>query len=154
MEELTVRDIMKTDVITVGPETSVRELADILAEHKISGVPVVDGEGMVVGIVTDSDVILQDADLHFPYYVQFLDSVIYLESFHNFRERFRKAYGSKVSEIMSSEVITISPDASVHEAATLMADRKVNRLPVTHAHKLVGIVTRGDIVQAIAEKKA
>jgi CBS domain-containing protein len=55
---------------------------------------------------------------------------------------------------MSSEVITISPDASVHEAATLMADRKVNRLPVTHAHKLVGIVTRGDIVQAIAEKKA
>jgi CBS domain-containing protein len=109
---------------------------------------------MVVGIVTDSDVILQDADLHFPYYVQFLDSVIYLESFHNFRERFRKAYGSKVSEIMSSEVITISPDASVHEAATLMADRKVNRLPVTHAHKLVGIVTRGDIVQAIAEKKA
>ncbi len=154
MAELRVRDIMKTDVVTAGPDTSVRELADLLAQHRISGVPVVDGGGLVVGIVTDSDVILQDADLHFPYYIPFLDSIIYLESFHKFRERYRKAFGSKVSDIMSTDVITISPEASIHEAATLMADRKVNRLPVTEARKLVGIVTRADIVQAIADKKA
>jgi len=153
MAELTVRDIMKAEVVTVGPDTSVRELADVLAEHKISGVPVIDANRNVIGIVTDSDVILQDADLHFPHYISFLDSVIYLESFHNFRERFRKAFGSKVSEIMSDEVITISPEASVHEAATLMADRKVNRLPVTQTRKLVGIVTRSDIVQAIAKHR-
>jgi CBS domain-containing protein len=154
MEDLKVSDIMQRDVITVGPDTSVRELADLLAEHKISGVPVVDGERRVVGMVSEADVIVQDADLHFPYYVQFLDSVIYLESFRKFKERFRKAFGSKVSEIMSQEVIAISPDASVREAATLMADNKVNRLPVTQSLKLVGIVTRADIVRAIAESKA
>lgn len=154
MEELKVRDIMTADVITVGPDTSVRELADLLAQHKISGVPVVDGERRVVGMVSEADVILQDADLHFPYYIQFLDSVIYLESVAKFGERFRKAFGAKVADVMSRDVISISPDASVREAATLMADNKVNRLPVTDKLVLVGIVTRGDIVRAIAENKA
>jgi CBS domain-containing protein len=150
MEELRVRDIMQSEVITVGPDTTVRDLADLLAGHKISGMPVVDGELRVIGMVSEADVILQDADLHFPYYIQFLDSIIYLESFKKFEERFRKAFGSKVSEIMSQQVIAISPDATVREAATLMADNNVNRLPVTEARKLVGIVTRGDIVKAIA----
>jgi CBS domain-containing protein len=131
----------------------VRDLADILAEHKISGVPVIDEQRRVIGMVSEADVILQDADLHFPYYFQFLDSVIYLESVHKFKERFRKAFGVKVGDIMSTEVITISPDATVREAATLMADNKVNRLPVTEALTVVGIVTRGDIVRAIAESE-
>jgi len=150
---LKVGEIMQTDVVSVGPETTVRELADILAKHKISGVPVVNGQGGVVGMVSEADIILQDADLHFPYYIQFLDSVIYLQGFGKFEERFRKAFGSRVTEIMSREVISISPDASVRDAATLMADRKVNRLPVVMSGKLVGIVTRGDIVRAIADKK-
>ena len=154
MEELKVRDIMQRDVIAVGFEATVRELANILAEHKISGVPVIDGERRVTGMVSEADVILQDADLHFPYYIQFLDGIIYLESVKKFQERFRKAFGSKVSDIMTEEVIAISPDASVRDAATLMADHKVNRLPVTEERKLVGIVTRGDIVRAIAEAKA
>ncbi|NLE10455.1 MAG: CBS domain-containing protein [Actinobacteria bacterium] len=148
-----VKDIMQRDVITVSPDTTVRDLADILAENKISGVPVIDEERRVLGMVSEADVILQDADLHFPYYIQFLDSIIYLESVKKFEERFRKAFGASVSDIMSTEVITISPDATVREAATLMADEKVNRLPVTENLALVGIVTRGDIVRAIAESE-
>lgn len=154
MDELKVRDIMQTEVVTVGPGTTVREMAGILAKHKISGVPVVDDQGRVVGMVSEADIILQDADLHFPYYIQFLDNVIYLQSFSKFEERFRKAFGSKVAQIMSEEVIAISPDASVRDAATLMADRKVNRLPVVAEGTLAGIVTRGDIVQAIADSRA
>jgi CBS domain-containing protein len=153
VDELRVRDIMQTEVITVGPATTVRELADTLAKHKISGVPVVDAPGLVVGMVSEADVILQDADLHFPYYIQFLDSIIYLQSFGRFEERFRKMFGSKVKDVMSGEVVSIAPDASVHDAATLMADHKVNRLPVVEDGRLVGIVTRGDIVQAIADSK-
>lgn len=153
MENLRVRDIMQTEVIMVTSETTVRDLADILAEHKISGVPVVDEERHVVGMVSEADVILQDADLHFPYYIQFLDSVIYLESVHKFKERFRKAFGAKVADIMSTDVVTISPEATIREAATFMADNKINRLPVTDALELVGIVTRGDIVRAIAESE-
>jgi CBS domain-containing protein len=154
MEELTVREIMQSDVITVGPETKVRELAEILAEHKISGVPVVDETRHVIGMVSEADVILQDADLHFPYYIQFLESVIFLESLSRFGERFKKAFGYKVADIMSKEVVSISPDESVRDAATMMAGQKVNRLPVVDGRILVGIVTRGDIVRAIAESKA
>ena len=153
MDQLTVREIMTSDVITASPETTVGELADILAQNKISGVPVVDGEGRVLGMVSEADIILQDADLHFPYYIQFLESVIYLQSVHKFEERFRKAIGSKVSEVMSDEVVSVPPDATVREVATLMADRNVNRLPVTENERLIGIVTRGDIVRAIAEHR-
>ena len=153
MDELKVREIMTTPVITVKPETTVRELADILAQNKISGVPVVDGQGRMLGMVSEADVIVQDADLHFPYYIQFLESVIYLQSVHKFEERFRKAIGSKVSEIMTEEVHSAGPDQTVREVATLMADRNVNRVPVTENGRLVGIVTRGDIVRAIAQQK-
>jgi CBS domain-containing protein len=154
VEELKVRDIMQTDVITVGPKATVRELAELLAKHKISGVPVVDENNVVLGMVSEADLIVLDADLHFPYYVQFLDSVIYLQSVHKFGERFKKAFGAKVSDVMTREVRAISPDASLHQLATLMADHKINRLPVVENGCLVGIVTRGDIVRAIAESKA
>jgi CBS domain-containing protein len=154
MGELRVRDIMQARVVTVSPEATVRELAGVLAKHKISGVPVVDEEGHVLGMVSEADVILQDAEFHFPYYIQFLESVIYLQSVAKFEERFRKAFGTKVSDVMSREVVEVSPDASIHDAATLMADHKVNRLPVVEGGRLVGIVTRGDIVRAIAASKA
>jgi CBS domain-containing protein len=153
VDDLKVREIMTTPVITVKPETTVRELADILAQNKISGVPVVDDQDRMLGMVSEADVIVQDADLHFPYYIQFLESVIYLQSVHKFEERFRKAFGSKVSQIMTEEVISASPDETVREVATLMADRNVNRVPVTENGRLVGIVTRGDIVRAIAQQK-
>jgi CBS domain-containing protein len=154
VDQLKVREIMTTDVITVKPDTTVGELADILAKNKISGVPVVDDQGLVLGMVSEADIILQDADLHFPYYVQFLEMVIYLQSVHKFEERVRKSIGSKVSEIMTTEVVSASPDETVREVATLMADRNVNRLPVTENGLLVGIVSRGDIVRAIGQQKA
>ncbi len=150
MDELTLRDIMKTEVITIGPDATVSELAKVMADHGISGVPVVDDRGELVGMATEGDVILQDAGLHFPHYIQFLDGTIYLSSVHKFEERFKKTFGAKVSDIMSTELITASPDATLTEVATLMADHQVNRVPVVEDGKLVGIVTRGDVVRAIA----
>lgn len=147
---ITARDIMKADVVTIGPTATVRELAELLSTHEISGVPVVDESGDLVGVVTEGDVILQDADLHFPHYLQFLDSIIYLESVRKFEERFRKTFGNRVADVMSTEVVTVSPDASIHEVTTLMADNGVNRLPVLEEGRLVGIITRGDVVRAIA----
>jgi CBS domain-containing protein len=153
MEGLTVRDIMQPNVITIGPEATIRELADLLATHKISGVPVVDDERRVIGMVSEADLIVQDADLHFPHYIQFLDSIIYLQSVRKFEERYKKAFGAKVADVMTAHVESISPDASIYDVATLMADHKINRLPVVEDGRLAGIVTRGDIVRAIAESK-
>src|SRR5680860_1232794 len=143
MESLKVRDIMQVEVVTIGPEASVRELSVLLGEKGVSGVPVVDGQGKVVGVESEGDVILQDAELHFPHYVQFLDSV------QRFADRFRKAFGAKVSDIMSKEVKSIGPDAGVGEVATLMADENINRIPVIQDGRLKGIVTRADVVRAL-----
>lgn len=145
---------MQAEVVTIGPDATVRELADLLASSKISGVPVVDAGGAVVGVVTEGDIVLQDAGLHFPHYIQFLDSTIYLESVSKFEERFRRTFGTKVGDIMSSEVVSVAPAASVYDVATLMADSDVNRVPVLEEGRLVGIITRADVVKAIASAQA
>lgn len=145
---------MQAEVVTIGPEATVRELADLLATHRISGVPVVGSDGGVVGVVTEGDIILQDAGLYFPHYIQFLDSTIYLESVRKFEERFRRTFGTKVADVMSPEVVSIAPDASVYDVATLMADSSVNRVPVIEGGRLVGIITRADVVRAIASAQA
>lgn len=146
-----VREIMETNVVTIGPDATVRELAEILAKNNISGLPVVDESGALLGVVTEGDVILEDAELHFPHYIQFLDSVIYLESVRKFEERLRKTVGAKVADVMNSDVLTVDPDMSVRQVATIMADNNVNRVPVMEDDRLVGIVARTDIVRAIAE---
>ena len=154
MDQLTAGDIMQTEVVTIGPDATVRELADLLATSKISGVPVVDAGGAVVGVVTEGDIIMQDAGLHFPHYIQFLDGTIYLESVSKFEERFRRTFGTKVADVMSSEVVSVAPDASIYDVATLMADSDVNRVPVLERGRLVGIITRADVVKAIASAQA
>ncbi len=153
MGELTARDIMQSEVVTIAPDATVRELADVLAANKVSGVPVVE-DGKVVGVATEGDIILQDAGLHFPHYVQFLDGVIYLESVRKFEERFKRTFGSKVRDVMSTEVVSVGPDASIYDVATLMADSDINRVPVIEDETLVGIITRADVVRAIAGSQA
>jgi CBS domain-containing protein len=91
-----------------------------------------------------------DADLHFPYYIQFLDSLIYLESRHKFEERLRKTVGAFVKDIMTSEVHTVTPEDSVRRVATLMSHHRINSTPVVDADgKLVGIVGRHEVLTAI-----
>lgn len=150
MENVKVREIMETNVVTIDPDATVRELAEVLAKNNISGLPVVDKAGGLLGVVTEGDVILEDAELHFPHYIQFLDSVIYLESVRKFEERLRKTVGTKVADVMNTDVLTVDPDMSLRQVATIMADNNVNRVPVMENDRLVGIVARTDIVRAIA----
>jgi CBS domain-containing protein len=144
-----VAEVMQRRVVTIGPDATVQELAELLRKKKISGVPVVDDGEHVVGIVTEGDLVAQDADLHFPHYIQFLDSIIYLESVKKFEERVRKAVGAYVRDVMTKDVLTVSPQTTVREVATLMSDHKINRVPVVEDGKLVGIVTRDDVVRSM-----
>jgi len=146
---LKVKDIMSRDVETLDPDTSVEEAAKILSETGISGLPVVE-DGNLVGIVSESDLIVKDKKLHFPDYINVIGGIIYLESYKKFREEFKKFIAVEVKDLMTEDVITISPEATVEDAATLMSDKDVNRLPVVEGDKLVGIVTRGDIVKDLA----
>jgi CBS domain-containing protein len=144
-----VADIMVTDIVTARPDMSVKELAELLRERGVGGAPVVDDDGSVVGMVTDGDLMALDADLHFPHYIQFLDSVIYLERASKFEERLKKAVAATVRDIMTDEVLTVGPDDPVRKAATLMSDHKIDRVPVEKDGKLVGIVGRHDVLKVL-----
>jgi CBS domain-containing protein len=150
MKELTARDIMTKEVITISPDTSIEALSEILIENKISGVPVVDGRGILAGIVTEADIIVRDTDLHFPRYFKLLDAIIYLESLNKFRDNLKKHLATKVEDIMTKKVKTIKPDTPVSEIAEIMLAEKINLLTVVDKNdKVKGIVTRADIVKSM-----
>jgi CBS domain-containing protein len=153
MFEAHARDIMTRQVHSVTPEMSVRDFAHFLLDKHISGAPVLDPEGRMLGIATESDLIVRDAAMHLPTVVTLFDSVIYLESPRKFQQELHKIIGGNVSDIMSHEVVTIGPEATLREMATLMRERKRHLLPVLEEGKLVGIVGKADLVRAIAQEE-
>lgn len=147
----TVADIMQRDPVTVRPEDSVEALLRTLREHELPGVPVVNGGGRCIGIVTESDLVLRDEeeDLRLPLHIDLFGGTVFLGPVKRFEERFRKAIAATVEEMMSPDPITIAPDADVHEAARVIAEHRHNRLPVVEHGRLVGVVTRLDVLEAI-----
>ena len=147
----TVADIMERDPVTVTPQDDVETLLRLLREHELPGVPVVNEAGRCVGIVTESDLVIseEDADLHLPHYIQLFGGVVFLEPLKRFEDRLRKAFASNVGDMMTTEPVTIDFDAPVEEAARLIAERKHNRLPVVEHGRLVGVVTRVDVLDAL-----
>ena len=145
----TAKQLMTTAIISVTPETSVKELAIILASNKISGVPVLDGAGSLVGVVTENDLIDQGKKLHIPTVITILDSFFFLESTDKMDKEMKKIAGATVADICSTELITVGPEASLEEIATIMAEKRVHTLPVVDDGQLVGIIGRRDIIQAL-----
>lgn len=150
MPELLAKNIMVKKVITINRNASVGKLSELLIKNKISGVPVVDDNGKMVGIATEGDLIVKDADLHFPRYFKLLDSIIYLESLNKFKRNLTKYLGTKVEDIMTSKVWAVSKDTPVSEVANMMIRKNVNRVPVLDDDdNLVGIITRADVVKSM-----
>jgi CBS domain-containing protein len=147
-----VRDIMDPDPVTVHPDTPVEEVVATLRQHELPGLPVVDGEGRVVGIVTEADLVLpdDDGDLHIPHYINLFGGTIFLEPLSRFEERLRKAFASNAADMMTSQPDTVSPDTTVQEAARIIHESGHNRLPVVEDGRLVGVVTRLDVLGALA----
>lgn len=147
-----VKEIMTKEVVTVQPDTPVTTVASIFREESLSGVPVVDDEGIVVGIVTQVDLIARHARPHFPAYIQFLDSVIYLESARRYRESMRHILATTAAELMTFPVHTADPEMDVQDLATLMVERRVNPVPVVdEEERLLGIVSHTDLLRMIGE---
>ena len=145
----TAKQLMTTAIISVTPETSVKELASILDSNKISGVPVLDSAGALVGVVTENDLIDQGKKLHIPTVITILDSFFFLESTEKMDKEMKKIAGATVADICSTELITVGPEASLEEIATIMAEKRVHTLPVVDDGQLVGIIGRRDIIQAL-----
>ena len=148
---LTVRDIMETDVPLVTVVDPVEQVIHVLRENELPGVPVVNEGGRCVGIITEADLVLsgEDEELHLPHYVQLFGGVVFLESISHFEERLRRAFASTAEDMMTPDPVTIEPSATVREAARVIARKKHNRLPVVEHGRLVGVVTRVDVLDAL-----
>ena len=143
-------EIMTREVITVTPETSVQQLAALLASNEISGAPVVDSEGKLLGIVTESDLIDQNKKVHIPTVVSILDSFFFLENPDKMEQEMRKMAGATVADIYTSPAIIVSEDTPIDEIATIMSEKNVHTLPVVTAGQLKGIIGKKDIIKTIA----
>jgi CBS domain-containing protein len=148
---LTVADIMDPAPVTVTPEDTVEAVLRVLRENELPGVPVINSGGRCVGIITEADLIMagEDADLHLPHYVELFGGFVFLESLGHFEERLRKATAALARDLMTEDPVTIEPDAEVAEAARLISRSKHNRLPVVQHGRLVGILTRVDVLEAL-----
>ena len=147
----TVGEIMERDPVAVSPDDDVESVIRVLREHELPGVPVVDGDGRIAGIVTEADLVLRDeqADLHLPHHIDLMGGVIWLESMKHFEDRLRKAFASRVSDMMTPDPITVAPDTPVQDAARIISQHGHNRLPVVDDGRLVGVVTRLDVLEAL-----
>jgi CBS domain-containing protein len=151
----TVAELMNRDLLTVTPATPLSEAIHLLVDRQISGLPVVDEAGKLVGVISESDLMWREKGLDRPPYIMFLDSVIYLQNPAEHDRDLHKVLGQTVGEVMTAGAISITADASLPAAARIMHDKKIHRLPIVDAdNRPIGIITQGDIVRAIADELA
>jgi CBS domain-containing protein len=145
-----VRDAMTTDVLTFAPEDTVETAMRTLVDRGIDAAPVVDGD-QVVGLLSTGDLIVAEGQVHVPTVFSLLGASIELPGERKkFEEDLRRALGGTVADVMTREPITVGPDATLEDAATLLHSHDVSRLPVVDDEgRLLGILARGDIIRAM-----
>ena len=142
------REVMTRDVITVRPDTSVREIAALMTDKHISGVPVLTDDGKLVGMVSQSDLLRRaevGTERKHKWWFKILGDPSALAG------EYVKAHGMKAHDIMSRYVISVRDDAELRDVADILDKRRIKRVPVVQADHLVGIITRGDLVRALSQ---
>lgn len=143
-----IKDIMTKQVITVGEDDTVEKCANLLITYNLSGLPVIDDDGKVKGIVTEGDLIRRAAKIDGPATLEVLGGIIYLESPKKFMEEIKRSMANIARDIMTEDVISVNPDKTIEDAATLLVQKNIKRLPVIDKEgNLVGIVSRKDIMK-------
>lgn len=146
---LTAKDIMTKEIISVPSDLPVEKLAAIFLEKKISGAPVVDDDGGLIGVVTESDLIDQTKNVHIPTVISILDSFLVLESPHKMDEEMRKMVGRTAGDICTENPVVVQEETLLSDVATLMAEKKLHTLPVMVGKRLVGIIGKTDIIRTL-----
>ena len=143
-------DLMNPAPPSVGPHTKVGDIARLLLEHHLSGVPVVAPTGEVIGLVTQADLVTRHARVHFPFYLNILGGSIPLVGERRFREEVRHIIGRTAADVMTTDPETVEPDTALEDVATQMAEHDIDPLIVTRGDRLAGLITRADIVRLVA----
>ena len=145
IRELRVGEIMHTDWPILGPQSTIEETIKLFAEARISGAPVVE-DGRLIGIITEGDLIFQDAEIKAPGFLDILGGLVPLGNTEEYRTEALKSAGVTVGEIMTDDPVTVAPEATLAETATIMAEQRKKILPVVEGERLVGMITRMDIL--------
>ena len=145
----TVADIMSKDVMTVQKETPIGEAAKKLLDNHINGLPVVDEQGRVVGILCQSDLITQQKNLPLPTVFTILDGFIPLSSMSQMEKQVKKISATTVEHAMTPDPVTITATADINEAASLMVDKNFHTLPVVDGETLVGVLGKEDVLKTL-----
>ena len=146
---ITVKEMMTTDVITVTPQTDIVRAAQLLLEKRINGLPVVDDNGLLKGILCQSDLIAQQKKMPVPSLFTFLDGFIQLNSVKQLEQQTRKMVALTVADAMTPNPITVQPDTSIETVAALMVDNNFHTLPVVQDGRLVGIIGKEDVLRTL-----
>ena len=146
---LNAGDIMTKEVITVKKDTSLTDLAGILYENHINGVPVVDDEGALEGVICESDLIRKKKKFHIPTVVAVFDAIISLERPKNIEKEIQRISATIVEELYTKDVVTINRNTPVDEIATIMTGKKIYTIPVMDGDHLVGIIGKADLIRTI-----
>lgn len=148
---LEVRAIMTPNPVTIGPDARIWEAANTMLDCQVSGLPVVDKAGELLGVISEGD-FLRRGEIHSDRHHSFWQTLF--ASRGSLAEDYAKAFGKNVSEVMTSPCVSVPPDTSLERAATLMAEKNIKRLPVVDGNRIVGLVTRSDIMAAILRQLA
>jgi CBS domain-containing protein len=150
----TAAEIMNADVPTVSADDDARTAIDLLAKTDFGAIPVVDADGKVIGIVSESDLVLSDeeSDLHLPHYLNIMGGIVFVGSMKGFEKRLDKAFATRVEELMTADPVTAHDFEAADRVAKKIADKHHNHLPVIDADgHLVGMVTRADALAAVVD---
>jgi CBS domain-containing protein len=147
-------DLMDPQPPTVLPETSVGEVARLLLERHLSGVPVVAPTGELIGLATQADLVTRHAYVHFPFYLNLLGGIIPLRGEHRFREEMRRITGRTAADVMSEDPYTVDEDAPLEDVATRMAEDGIDPVVVVRGDKLAGLITREHLVRLVASEES
>jgi len=143
------REIMTKDVIAVKPEATIGEIARLLIEHRISGLPVVDSDGVLTGIVTEGDLLRKETNPRLPSAVNILGAIVYYHGVDRYEEDWRKLLALTATDMMTEKVITVTEDDEIEHVAQLMVKHGVKRVPVMDGTRLAGIISRADIIKKL-----
>ena len=152
----TAADIMDTGVPALAPHDEARRAVELLAEREIGALPVVNSERRVIGIVSESDLVLSDeqADLHLPHFLNIMGGVVFVESMKGFEKRLQKAFAAKVRDLMTADPVCARTDDGVEQVARLIAQNHHNHVPVVDGDgRLAGMVTRADVLAALVGER-
>ena len=152
---ITAGDIMTKNVIVLNEEDDIKKASDIFLKYKINAIPVVNSDKKLCGIVSETDLVYQESNLHIPTLFTIFDSIFYLGSSKHFKEDVNKITATKIKDIMNKDVFYAKKTEDIYDIATVMTDKKFYSIPIVNEGKeIVGVVSRYDIIKAMSQSNA